>query len=199
MREMSMRLLVERTGEDVATWNRRIAREGFRDEKSLRAWLSDRGVTGYAQSMLVMERFGYPDFMLASADDLVDGQFADRLPLRPIYETLIQAAAALGEVVIQTRKTYVSLVTPRRTFARIQPTTITRVDLALRLQGHKPGPLCNAQDFTKVHRFRLASRRWGTSMARFWAGFRKRTNRTSRSRAGGIRFAGTISPKASGR
>ena len=97
-------------------------------------------MTGYAQSMLVMERFGYPDFMLASADDLVDGQYADRLQLRSIYEALIQAAAALGEVVIQTRKTYVSLVTPRRTFARIQPTTKSRVDLALRLQGHKPGP-----------------------------------------------------------
>jgi hypothetical protein len=33
----------------------------------------------------------------------------------------------------------VSLVSPRRTFARIQPTTKRRVDLALRLEGHNPG------------------------------------------------------------
>jgi hypothetical protein len=33
----------------------------------------------------------------------------------------------------------VSLVTSRRTFARIQPTSKSRVDLALRLEGHKPG------------------------------------------------------------
>jgi hypothetical protein len=42
-------------------------------------------------------------------------------------------------VVVQTRKTYVSLATPRRTFARIQPTTRQRVDLGLRFQGQQPG------------------------------------------------------------
>jgi hypothetical protein len=137
MQEMSARLLQERTGEDVATWNRRIAHEQLKDEKSLRAWLTKQGVTGYAQGLLVMERFGYPDFLLASADDLIDGQYADRPQLRPIFEALIDAAAGLGDVTIQTRKTYVSLVTPRRTFARIQSTTKNRVDLALRLAGYK--------------------------------------------------------------
>lgn len=139
MQDLSARLLQERTGEDVATWNRRIAQEQFNDEKSLRAWLTRQGVTGYAQGLLVMERFVYPDFLLASADDLIDGQYADRPQLRPIFDAVIDAAAGLGEVTIQTRKTYVSLVTPRRTFARIQPTTKSRVDLALRLEGHKPG------------------------------------------------------------
>lgn len=139
MQDLSARLLKERTGEDVATWNRRIARETFNDEKSLRAWLTQQGVTGYAQGLLVMERFGYPDFLLASADDLITGQYADRPQLRPIFDAIIDAAAGRGEVTIQTRKTYVSLVTPRRTFARIQPTTKSRIDLALRLKGHKPG------------------------------------------------------------
>jgi hypothetical protein len=32
-----------------------------------------------------------------------------------------------------------SLVSPRRTFARVQPATKTRVDLALRLEGQQPG------------------------------------------------------------
>jgi hypothetical protein len=139
MQDMSARLLQERTGEDVAAWNRRIAKEQLKDEKSLRAWLTKQGITGYAQSLLVWERFGYPDFLVASADELINGQYADRPGLRPIFEALIDAAAGLGEVTIQTRKTYVSLVTPRRTFARIQPTTKNRVDLSLRLEGHKPG------------------------------------------------------------
>lgn len=139
IKDMSARLVVERTGENVATWNRRIAKEQFNDEKGLRAWLTQQGVTGYAQSLLVMERFGYPDFMLASADDLIEGQYANRPQLRPIFDAIIDAAAGLGEVIIQTRKTYVSLVTSRRTFARIQPTTKSRVDLALRLEGHRPG------------------------------------------------------------
>src|SRR5207302_6421523 len=123
----------------VDTWNRRIQRERFDDEEALRAWLTKQGVTGYAQSLLVMERFGYPDFLLATADELIDGQYADRPQLRPIFDALIDAASGLGAVTIQARKTFVSLVTPRRTFARIQPTTRNRVDLSLRLDRPKPG------------------------------------------------------------
>jgi hypothetical protein len=139
MKDMSARLLNERTGEDLDTWNQRIISEGFTNEQQLRAWLTEQGVTGYAQSLLVMERFGYPDFFLASADELIEGQYADRPQLRPIFDAIIDAAAGLGEVVVQTRKTYVSLVTPRRTFARVQATTKQRVDLGLRLEGQQPG------------------------------------------------------------
>jgi Domain of unknown function (DUF5655) len=138
MRRMSVRLLKERTGEDVDVWNRRIKRKRFKDEKSLRSWLAEQGVTGYAQSHLVMERFGYPDFLLSSADELIDGQYADRPHLRPLLDAIIAAAAGLDEVIIQARKGYVSLVTQRRTFARVQPTTKNRVDLALRLEAQKP-------------------------------------------------------------
>ncbi len=139
MRTMSARLLQERTGEDVNTWNQRVQAEGFSDEKALRAWLTEQGVAGYAQTLLVMERFGYPDFLLASADELIEGQYADRAELRPIFEAIAAAAANLPNITIQTRKTYISLVTSRRTFARIQPTTRKRLDLALRLEGQKPG------------------------------------------------------------
>jgi hypothetical protein len=139
MLDWSARLLKERTGEDVASWNRRIAEEQLNDEKSLRAWLTEQGVTSYPQSLLVWERFGYPDHLIASAEDLIEKQYADRPQLRPIFEAIIEAAAGLGEIIIQARKTYVSLVTSRRTFARIQPTSKSRVDLALRLEGHKPG------------------------------------------------------------
>jgi hypothetical protein len=136
---MSSRLLNERTGKDVETWKKRIDKESITDEQQLRAWLSDQGITGYAQSLLVWERFGYPDFMVASADELIGGQYSDRPHLRPILDALLAAAASLGPVKVQARKTYVSLLTPRRTFARIQPTTKQRVDLGLRLEGIQPG------------------------------------------------------------
>src|SRR2546430_1054715 len=139
MRPRSQRLLEKRTGEGVAIWDRGIKREQLADEDSLRAWLTDQGVTGYAQTLLVMERFGYPDFLTATADELIDGQYADRPQLRPIFDAVIETAVGLGDVTIQARKTYVSLVSPRRTFARVQPTTKNRVDLALRLDGEKPG------------------------------------------------------------
>jgi hypothetical protein len=139
MKAMSVRLLKERTGEDLDTWNERIQSQHFANEQQLRSWLTQQGVNGYAQSLLVMEQFGYPDFFLASADELINNQYADRPQLRPILDAIIEAALEHGEVIIQARKTYVSLVTPRRTFARLQPTTKNRVDLGLRLEGQQPG------------------------------------------------------------
>jgi hypothetical protein len=75
-RQLWARLLEKQTGEGVDSWNRRIKRKSFADEQSLRSWLTMEGVTGYAQSLLVMERFGYPDFLLAS------GGRADRRAVR---------------------------------------------------------------------------------------------------------------------
>lgn len=138
-RDMWVRLLEKQTGEGLERWNQRIRAAGLDDKDSLRAWLTGQGVTGYPQSILVMERFGYPDFFLASAEQLIDGQYADRPQLRPLLDAILAAAAGLGEVLVQARKTYVSLVAPRRTFARVQATTRNRVDLGLRLEGQKPG------------------------------------------------------------
>ena len=138
-RDMWIRVLEKQTGEGLEHWNKRVRKENVKDEQSLRAWLKQQGVTGYAESLLVMERFGYPDFVSASADELIEGQYADRPHLRPIYDAIIAAVMGMGEVTIQTRKTYVSLLTPRRTFARVQPTTKNRVDVGLRFEGQKPG------------------------------------------------------------
>jgi hypothetical protein len=138
MRESSARILLARTGEDVDAWNRRIADTGIDTEAALRAWLDGRDVTGYAQALLVWERFGYPDFLTADAGALIDGQYADRPHLRPVLDAVLAALPAIGEVTIQARKTCVSLVSPRRTFATVQATTKNRVDLGLRLADAAP-------------------------------------------------------------
>lgn len=138
MKDMSARLLQDHTGLDVTAWNQRIQNQHLQNENELRAWLTEQGVTGYAQSLLVWERFGYPDFLQSSGDELIQRQYADRPHLRPIFEAVLNAALGLGDVTIQARKTYVSLVTARRTFARVQATTRQRVDLGLRLEGQEP-------------------------------------------------------------
>jgi Domain of unknown function (DUF5655) len=137
-RDMWIRVLEKKTGKDLRHWNARIKKQRFEDAGSLEAWLAEQGVTGYAAQLLVMEQFGYPDFVTTSADTLIDAQYADRPHLRPIYEAILSATRDLGEFVVQARKGYVSLVTPRRTFARVQATTRNRVDLGLRLDGTKP-------------------------------------------------------------
>jgi len=139
MRERIEKILERRTGDSLDVWVGRVAELGDIDEPGLRAWLTERGVTGYPQMILVMERFGYPDFLLASAGELIDGQYADRPQLRPILDELLVRAVEVGDVDVQARKTYVTLVTPRRTFALLRATTRDRVDVGLRLPGVAPG------------------------------------------------------------
>ncbi|MCI4348726.1 MAG: DUF5655 domain-containing protein, partial [Thermoplasmata archaeon] len=112
---------------------------GVTSEGAAKAWLTKDGVVGYPRMFVLMECFGYPDYLTATSEELIEGQYRDRTSLRPIYDALVGIVAGLDGVVIQARKTYVSLLTPRRTFARIQPTTRDRVDLGLRLPGAQPG------------------------------------------------------------
>ena len=139
-REMWAGILEQKTGSSVDAWVQLIRKVGVADERSLRAWLAALGVTGYAQQLLVMEIFGYPDWVKADAGSLVAAQYADRPALRPVYDAVITMTERLGEVTLQARKTYVSLVGPRRTFARLQPTTRTRLDLGLRFTSPPASP-----------------------------------------------------------
>ncbi|WP_433273090.1 DUF5655 domain-containing protein [Actinosynnema sp. CS-041913] len=138
MVDWSAGLLRRSTGDGVPEWNRRVLESGIDSEPELRVWLKEREVTGYPQMLLVMERFGYPEFMPAGSDELVDRQYADRSELRPILDRLLAEAALLGPMHVQARKTYVALVSPRRTFAIVKASTRARVDLGLRLAGHEP-------------------------------------------------------------
>src|SRR5690242_10768624 len=88
MREQEINWLIERTGDGLETWNARVLAQGLDDEQALRAWLTEQGVTGYPQMLLVMERFGYPDYLQATADELIDNQYADRPDLRPVYDAI---------------------------------------------------------------------------------------------------------------
>ena len=139
MVEQSVRLLEHRTGHGVDEWKRRIADAGAAtSEVELRAWLDEKGITGYPQQLLIHETFGYPDFLTATADELIDAQYDDRPTLRPILDALVNAAFESGAVSVQARKGFVSLMTPRRKFAIVKAPTQSRVDLLLRIE-REPG------------------------------------------------------------
>jgi uncharacterized protein DUF5655 len=162
MRDQEIKWLIERTGVGLDTWNARVRESGKSDEASLRAWLSERGVTGYPAMLLVMERFGYPDYLQASADDLIENQYADRPATRPIYDALLALLPQVGEIEVQARKTYVAFLTPKRTFSALVPTTRTRSDLGLRLPATQPasGKLEVARNFPQssiTHKIGLTS------------------------------------------
>jgi Family of unknown function (DUF5990)/Domain of unknown function (DUF5655) len=87
------------------------------------------------------------DFLTADADELINGQYADRPQLRPVLDAVLTALPALGPVTVQARNTIVSLVSPRRTFAAVEATTKNRVDLGLRLADVEPaGRLLEAKN-----------------------------------------------------
>ena len=139
MREWMAELLLKRTGAGVDEWKRRIERQKPTDEAALRAWLRHQGVTGYSERLLVWERFGYPSFMTSMANDLIGRQYQDRPQLRPILDAILACLPDVSPVItIQARKTYISLVGERRTFAVIQATTRNSIDLGLRLDGQAP-------------------------------------------------------------
>jgi hypothetical protein len=86
----------------------------------------------------------HPDFMTTDSGELIDGhlidgQYADRPQLRPILDAVLALLPALGPATVQARKTIISLVSPRRTFAVVRATTKDRVDLGLRLDDAEPG------------------------------------------------------------
>jgi hypothetical protein len=162
MRDQEIKWLIDRTGEGLETWNARVRESGKEDEASLRAWLSDKGVTGYPAMLLVMERFGYPDYLQTSAEGLIENQYADRPGTRPIYDALLALLPDIGEIEVQARKTYVAFLTPKRTFSALVPTTRTRSDLGLRLPATQPdsGKLEKAKNFPQssvTHKIGLTS------------------------------------------
>ena len=79
---------------------------------------ADEGVTGYPAMLLVMERFGYPDYLQSSAEDLIENQYADRPATRPIYDAFLALLPEVGEIEVQARKTYVALPDPEADLQR---------------------------------------------------------------------------------
>lgn len=67
MREQEIRWLIERTGDELKTWNVRVRESGIGDEAGLRTWLAEKGVTGAGQANRVsLDR-------TAELLDLIDG------------------------------------------------------------------------------------------------------------------------------
>jgi len=134
MVDSNQELLFRKSGHDVHWWAERGRAAGVKNDGELRNWMRDEhGITGYAQYAVSWEMFGYPEFMLRGADELIDGQYAKHPELRPIADALLAWAAASDGVGIQMRKGYVSLHSPKRKFAQVTRANNTSVDVLLRL------------------------------------------------------------------
>lgn len=142
MVDSNQALLLRKSGHDAGWWAERGREAGLKNDAALRDWMRDEhGITGYAQYAVSWEMFGYPEFMLRDADELIDAQYASHPALRPIADAFLAWAAETAGVEIQMRKGYVSLHSPRRKFAQVTRANNTTVDVALRLDAPAEGRL----------------------------------------------------------
>jgi predicted transport protein len=130
------RNLLERTGKTLDQWVAYVKKAAPPPGKERRAWLKEQGLTT-----------NYADWIAASAEGkeigldnydpgaLVEAMFSGpKAGLLPIYEKLLKLGLSLGkDVTASPGKTMVALYR-KRVFARITPTTRTRIDVQLALE-----------------------------------------------------------------
>ena len=76
MVDSNQALLLGKSGHDVHWWAERGHSAGVKSDTELREWMrTEHGITGYAQHAVSWEMFGYPEFMLRDADEVLDGQY----------------------------------------------------------------------------------------------------------------------------
>lgn len=147
----------EKTGKDLTGWLAITRAAGLEKHGQIVKLLkSEHGVTHGFANLIAHET------LKAAAGgevDLVAAQYSGaKEGLRPIYEALIEGVKGFGrDVEISPKKTYVSLRRSKQ-FGLIQPSTRTRVDLGVNLEGRDPdGRLEASGSFNSMvsHRVRL--------------------------------------------
>jgi predicted transport protein len=129
--------MTERTGRSLEDWLALVAGSGVDplDQNAVRRWLKDvHGVKQNSQWAIADAAARDAGWVRPTVEEYVDGQYTGaKAALRPIFDTLREAAVALGDdVVLEGRGTYVPFVR-RRQFAAVAAATASRVDLGLRL------------------------------------------------------------------
>jgi predicted transport protein len=130
------RNLLERTGKTLDQWVKHVKKAGPPTERERRAWLKDQGLTtNYAHWIAASAEGKEVGLDNYDPEALVEAMFSGpKAELLPIYEKLLKLGLSLGkDVTASPGKTMVALYR-KRVFARITPTTRTRVDLQIALE-----------------------------------------------------------------
>ncbi|MCC6606853.1 MAG: DUF4287 domain-containing protein [Anaerolineae bacterium] len=152
--------LEKNSGKSLNEWVAIARASGFEKHGQIVNFLkSEHGFThGFANLVAAYARESAA--ILHNDDDLVTGQYSGKEALRPIYDALITAISQFGDdVEISPKKAYVSLRRNKQ-FGLIQPSTKTRVDVGLNLDGDViGGRLEKSGSFNSMvsHRVRLTS------------------------------------------
>lgn len=152
--------LEKNSGKSLDEWIAIAQGSGFEKHGQIVKYLkTEQGLThGYANliSLKARETAVSP----TTSDDLVENQYSGKEELRPIYDAIIEAIHKFGDdIEISPKKAYVSLRRNKQ-FGLIQPSTKTRVDVGINLEGDVVGGrLEKSGSFNSMvsHRVRLTS------------------------------------------
>ena len=127
--------LEAKTGKTLAWWTELVKGSGLAKHAQIVSMLkNDHGLTyGYANfiALIVLESSS----LGADPDGLVEGQYAGKENLRPIYDGVLKVVNGFGQdVEVAPKKAGVSL-RRKKQFALVEPTTKTRVDIGINLKG----------------------------------------------------------------
>jgi hypothetical protein len=145
MVQKSMAELKEKTGRSLEEWIAMVKKEGPKNEKSRREWLTSRHKVGSRDAGWIAERaegkggdLDTPEVYLKSAARYVEEQYAGaKEKLRPIYEELLDLATSIGtDAKACPCRTIVPLYR-EHVFAQIKPATNSRIDLGFALAHYK--------------------------------------------------------------
>jgi hypothetical protein len=135
-----IRKLAEITGRALEEWTKLVRKSGLAKHGQVVKMLkTDHGVThGYA-NLIAHKSLATDAASLGGGVDLVDAQYAgDKAALRPIYDRILDAVSGFGaDVQVAPKKGYVSL-RRKKQFALVQPSTKTRIDVGIKLEGEEP-------------------------------------------------------------
>jgi len=155
--------LEAKTGKPIEEWLRLARRSGIEKHGEIVKLLkSGHGIThGYANLIAHQALQSDAVSVAAGGVDLVAEQYAGaKAGLRPIYDALAGKVRAFGrDVELSPKKAYVSLRRSKQ-FGLIQPSTATRLDVGLNLNGvPAKGRLEASGSFNSMctHRVRLES------------------------------------------
>jgi predicted transport protein len=133
MQEAVIRGLPEKTGKSLEEWVAVVGTTGLTGFKERVDWLKrEHGLGDIQAEMVVYGADNSGPLIPEDTTKLLDAQYEGRkAPLRPILDAIEEEALLLGpDVKAEVRTTYVSFVR-RRSFAIVQPSAATRVDLGL--------------------------------------------------------------------
>lgn len=129
--------LAEKTGKSFTAWVNIARSLGTDKHKDIVDYLKANGPMGhgYANAVALEARKS----TVVVDEDPIDLLYAgDKAGLRPLYDTIAAAVQSFGtDIEFAPKKTYISFRRAKQ-FALVQPSTPTRIDIGIKLNGVEP-------------------------------------------------------------